>query len=89
MDFLQIALIFLISVLTIFLGLGGYMVFLILKDLRQDLQKLDIILSEDPAVLNRVKKDVGKSGAGALKKVVKEKPQKIFPPPRRFFKRGS
>ncbi len=80
MDFLQLALIFLIIVLTIFLGLGGYMVFLILKDLRVDLQKLDIILSQDPSILSKVKKSV--------KKVEKEKPQKIFSQPRRFFKRS-
>ncbi len=79
MDFLQLALIFLIIVLTIFLGLGGYMVFLILKDLRLDLQKLDTILSGDPSVLNKVKKDV---------KVAREKSPKIFSQPRRFFKRS-
>lgn len=81
MDFLQLFLILLILVLTIFLGLGGYMVFLILKDLRADLSKLDTILSSDPAVLERVKKD--------MKKVeIKKGTQKIFSPPRRFFKRS-
>lgn len=81
MDFLQIVLIILILVLTVFLGLGGYMVFLILKDLRQDLQKLDIILSEDPIVLNRVKKDVKKV------EVKRQKTPRIFSSSRRFFKR--
>jgi len=55
------------------------MVFLILKDLRLDLQKLDTILSGDPSVLNKVKKDV---------KVAREKSPKIFSQPRRFFKRS-
>ncbi|MDO8618458.1 MAG: hypothetical protein Q7R49_00775 [Candidatus Daviesbacteria bacterium] len=81
MDFLQLALIFLIIVLTVFLGLGGYMVFLILQDLRADLSKLDTILSKDPAVLEKIKKDVKKS------EVTKKSP-KIFSQPRRFFKRS-
>lgn len=82
MDFLQLFLILLILVLTIFLGLGGYMVFLILKDLRADLSKLDIILSSDPVVLDKVKKDVKRA------EVKREKSEKIFSSPRKFFKRS-
>ncbi len=63
------------------------MVFLILQDLREDLAKLDIILSKDPAVLEKLKKDVSKASANALKRAEKEKPQKIFSSPRRFFRR--
>ena len=41
MDILQIALVFLIILLSIFLSILGLQVFLILRDLRKDLNKLD------------------------------------------------
>ena len=44
MDFLQIALIFLIALLTIFLTVTGMQVFYILKDLKKALNKLNTIL---------------------------------------------
>lgn len=48
MDFLQIALILLIVLMAIFLSITGFQVFLILKDLKKALHRLNaIIYSED------------------------------------------
>jgi len=46
MDILQIALILLIMLLGVFLSILGFQVFLILKDLRKSLDKLDMVLSD-------------------------------------------
>lgn len=47
MDFLQIALIFLIILLAIFLSVSGIQVFFILKDLKKTLDNINNILSSD------------------------------------------
>ena len=49
MDFLQIALIFLIILLGIFLSITGLQVFLILKDLKQTLNNINKILNTKEA----------------------------------------
>lgn len=46
MDLLQIALVFLILLLAIFLSVLGIQVFFILKDLKRSLDKLDLILND-------------------------------------------
>ncbi len=47
MDFLQLGLIFLIALLTIFLTITGVQVFFILRDLKKTLDKLNVILNVD------------------------------------------
>lgn len=49
MDFLQVALIFLIILLGIFLSITGAQVFLILKDLKQALNNINKILGTEEA----------------------------------------
>lgn len=49
MDFLQVALIFLIILLGIFLSITGAQVFLILKDLKKTLSNINNILNSDEA----------------------------------------
>ena len=76
MDFLQISLIFLIIVITIFLGIGGWMVFLILKDLRKSFKKLNEILNTDQPEIEKIKQRV-KSPASKIR----------LSPPHHFFKK--
>ena len=49
MDFLQVALIFLIILLGIFLSITGAQVFLILKDLKKTLNNINRILNTEEA----------------------------------------
>jgi hypothetical protein len=56
MDILQIALVFLIILLSIFLSILGLQVFLILRDLRKDLNKLDKFLRQEISVSHEVER---------------------------------
>lgn len=59
MDFLQIALILLIVLMAIFLSITGFQVFLILKDLKKALHRLNaIIYSEDKKVEEKIKASI-------------------------------
>lgn len=81
MDFLQIVLMFLIFIITILLLIGGWMVFLILKDLRKSLLKLNEILYGTSVAASKARQSlVNNSDKKATKPAVKEIP-------RRFFKR--
>lgn len=78
MDFLQIALILLIIFLGVSLGISGWMAFLILKDTRKNIKRVNEILSEEKT--EKVVQEVAK------------KPQTIShkkpsAPRRRFFKK--
>lgn len=82
MDFLQIALIFLIILLSIFLGLTGIQVFFILRDLKKALDKFNAILNEkslSPASTLVTTLNKGKT----LTESVKNQPK---PKPKRFYK---
>lgn len=50
MDILQIALIFLICLLSIFLAITGFQVFLILRDLKKALDRLNKVLETEESV---------------------------------------
>jgi len=91
MDLLQIALIFLILLLSILLSVLGIQVFFILKDLKRSLDKFELLLSN----AQDVAEDVGKplraaaditetveTGVKAVKKTAQSKPVK-----RLLFKR--
>lgn len=83
MDFLQVALIFLIIILGIFLSITGLQVFFILKDLRKTLNGLnEILFSGDEVVEEKIKQAAKKPA-----RLTNPRP----PPPgtssRRFFKR--
>lgn len=56
MDFLQIALIFLIFLISIFLGITGIQVFLILRDLHKNLKRLDKILETSQEIATDIEK---------------------------------
>lgn len=58
MDFLQIALIFLITLLSVFLSVLGIQVFFILRDLKKALDRLNISLQPTPLKLKSSKPKV-------------------------------
>lgn len=82
MDFLQIVLILLILMLTIFLSIGGWMVFLILRDLRRSLVRLNEVLYQDDLSLEKIKKSIKRSSSPAAKII------KTSLSARRFFRKG-
>jgi len=58
MDFLQLALVLLILVLGVLLSVLGLQVFLILKDLRKSLDKLDVVLDNTVEITQDLEKPV-------------------------------
>ncbi|MBI2017526.1 hypothetical protein HYS92_00600 [Candidatus Daviesbacteria bacterium] len=58
MDFLQIALIFLIMLLSVFLTVTGVQVFLILRDLKKALDKLNGVLKTGQDLAQDIEKPV-------------------------------
>ena len=95
MDFLQIALIFLILLLSIFLAITGIQVFFILRDLQKALIRLNKVLDSGEEIAQDVEKPMAAAssliatlgaGAKALKNVVKRE-KKNSPHNRRFYKK--
>jgi hypothetical protein len=60
MDLLQIALIFLIALLSIFLSITGIQVFLILRDLKKALDRLNGVLETGEEIVKEVEKPIAK-----------------------------
>lgn len=56
MDFLQIALIFLILLISIFLAISGFQVFFILRDLHKSLRRFDKILETSQDIVKDIEK---------------------------------
>lgn len=95
MDLLQIALIFLILLLSIFLAITGIQVFFILRDLKKALDRFNAILQTGENLASDIEKPVAAASnlvtaaetqavAGAAKVL-----QKIIKPkPKRFYKRS-
>lgn len=92
MDLLQIALIFLILLLSVFLGITGIQVFFILKDLKKALDRFNRILQTGQNLADDIEKPVAaastlvtgagaqavSSAAKALGNIIKPKPKKRF-----------
>lgn len=98
MDFLQIALIFLIALLSVFLAITGFQVFLILRDLKKALDKLNKIIESGEIIASDIQKPVSAasnlvsslaSGAKALASSNKRPKHPTQSPQqaRRFYKR--
>ncbi len=94
MDYLQIALIFLILLLSIFLAITGIQVFFILKDLKKALDKFNAVLQTGENIAQDLERPVAaasnlvtmaetKAVSGAAKALSKI----IKPKPKRFYKR--
>ncbi len=94
MDFLQVALIFLILLLSIFLSITGIQVFFILRDLKRALDRFNAILKTGENIAEDIERPVAvasklvttaevSAAAGAAKVL-----QKIIKPrPKRFYKK--
>ncbi len=76
MDLLQIGLIFLIVILAIFLSITGFQVFLILRDMKKTLDRVNGVLFNERS--SEKLKSMKKSS----------RPTSPATPPRRFFKKG-
>lgn len=92
MDLLQIALIFLILLLSIFLAITGIQVFFILRDLKKALDKLNRVLDSGEVIAQDIERPVEaasnmvtaiSNGAKALGGIIKSSK----PKPKRFYKR--
>ncbi len=93
MDLLQIALIFLILLLSIFLAITGFQVFLILRDLKKALDRLNKVLEVGENIAQDVEKPVEaaanlvntlSAGVKAVGDIVRHDPK---PKPKRFYKK--
>lgn len=87
MDFLQISLIALIIITSVFLCIGGWMVFLILKDTRKTLQKLNDVLYGNNLSSAKIKQAVNTTPL--IKKTnTKSATEKVLAT-KRFFKKSN
>lgn len=95
MDLLQIALVFLIILLSLFLAITGLQVFFILRDLHKALKRLNRILESGEDIAQDIEKPVAaaaklvdtlESGAKTLN-VFAKKSSKPKPQTKRFFKK--
>lgn len=92
MDYLQIALIFLILLLSIFLSITGIQVFFILRDLKKALDRFNNILHSGENIAGDIERPVGAASelvtsaglqtaigaARALEKIIKPKQKKFY-----------
>ncbi len=92
MDFLQAALIFLILLLSIFLGITGIQVFFILRDLKKALDRFNAILQTGENIAEDIEKPVAVAStlvtgvetqvaagvANILRKIIKPKPKRFY-----------
>ena len=90
MDFLQVALIFLIFLLSIFLYITGFQVFLILRDLKKALDRLNKVLDTGEEIVTEVEKPVKAASnlvtaLGAKAKALKNAVRR--PKTKRFYKK--
>lgn len=80
MDYLQIALVFLILLLSIFLSLTGIQVFFILRDLKKALDRFNAILQTGENIASDIEKPVTAASnlITTLKKIIKPKPKRFY-----------
>lgn len=94
MDYLQIALVFLILLLSIFLGITGIQVFFILRDLKKALDNFNKILQTGENIAEDIEKPVVAAsnlvtgtGAAVVSGAAKALEKIIRPKPKRFYKK--
>lgn len=95
MDFLQIALIFLILLLSIFLSITGIQVFFILRDLKRALDRFNTILQTGENIAEDIERPVAVASklvttaeAGVFAGAARVLQKIIKPKPKRFYKRS-
>lgn len=86
MDLLQAALIFLIFLLSIFLAIAGFQVFLILRDLKKALDRLNKVLQTGEEIAQDIEKPMATASnlMTALGGLVNRNSK---PKPKRFYKK--
>lgn len=82
MDFLQIALIFLILLLSIFLAITGFQVFFILRDLKKALDRLNKVLDIEQKGMEKGNHNEATGLIATLRRITKRRLK-----PRRFYKK--
>lgn len=93
MDLLQIALVLLILLLSVFLSITGFYVFLILRDLKKALDRLNNVLQTGEEIVQEVEKPVASMAnlVSVLSVGVKSLSQKdkkdLKPQKKRFYKK--
>lgn len=96
MDFLQVAIIFLIILLSVFLTITGVQVFFILKDLKKSLDRINKILKSGEEIAHDVERPVAAAstlvtglaeGAKNLTGVEKKESKPPTTPKKRFYKK--
>ena len=87
MDILQIALVFLIILLSVFLSILGLQVFLILRDLRKDLNKLDRFVRNEITQAHEVESAPVAEGEMVVKPQTKNAPKVNTSVKPRFYKK--
>lgn len=92
MDLLQIALVFLIMLLAVFLSILGVQVFFILRDLKKSLDKIDLLIGDAYKIAQNVEKPIEAAvevaqAVEAGVKVAKEVVARSSKPAKRLFKR--
>lgn len=85
MDLLQVALIFLILLLSIFLAITGFQVFLILRDLKKGLDKFNNILKSGENIVEDLERPV--SSTKVISGIVQKNSKQAVPRPKRFYKK--
>lgn len=92
MDYLQVALVFLIMLLSVFLAITGIQVFFILRDLKKALDKFNNILQTGENIAQDVERPVAAAGnfvtttgtaailgaAKVLQKIIKPKQKRFY-----------
>ena len=93
MDLLQIALILLILLLSIFLSITGFYVFLILRDLKKALDRLNHVLQTGEEIVQEVEKPVASVASlvsvlsGGVKSLVEKDKKDSKSQKKRFYKK--
>ena len=93
MDLLQIALILLILLLSIFLSITGFYVFLILRDLKKALDRLNHVLQTGEEIVQEVEKPVASVASlvsvlsGGAKSLVEKDKKDSKSQKKRFYKK--
>jgi hypothetical protein len=87
MDFLQLALIFLIALLSVFLTVMGIQVFFILKDLKKGLDRFNNMLASGEQIAKDVEKPIAAavSVVEAVQNLAQPKPKSTTKP--KFYKK--
>lgn len=88
MDLLQVGLIFLIALLAVFLTITGFQVFLILRDMKKALERLNQILFYDPRGVKNYNESItpeeSVTAIERMKQTIKKAQKQTSP---RFFKK--